>query len=207
LALEWATTRMVSDDSAKGIGLAAPEALLPQKLKLIIGEPTAEVELVSPYFVPTSACVDSFVALTQRDVKISLLTNSLAATDVATVHAGYAKWRAPLFEAGITLYELRRLSPDTGANTIAGLMDSSGSSLHAKTFSVDRSRVFIGSFNVDPRSAELKTEMGFVIESPALAQQIEAAFTSSIPANAYEVRLSDTGQLYWIELGRGVGAA
>ncbi len=158
---------------------------------------------MSPYFVPTSAGVDSFVALTRQDVKIRVLTNSLEATDVATVHAGYAKSRVPLLEAGITLYELRRLSRDTGANTSAGLMGSSGSSLHAKTFSVDRSRVFIGSFNFDPRSAELNTEMGFVIESPALARQIEAAFNSSIPANAYEVRLADTGQLYWIERWEG----
>lgn len=59
-------------------------------------------------------------------------------------------------------------------------MGSSGSSLHSKTFSVDRSRVFIGSFNFDPRSARLNTEMDFVIDSPALAQKIEAAFNSSI---------------------------
>jgi putative cardiolipin synthase len=82
-------------------------------------------------------------------------------------------------------------------------MGSSGSSLHSKTFSVDRSRVFIGSFNFDPRSAQLNTEMGFVIDSPALAQQIAAAFHSSTPANVYEVRLSDAGQLYWIERREG----
>jgi putative cardiolipin synthase len=64
---------------------------------------------------------------------------------------------------------------------------------------VDRARVFIGSFNFDPRSAKLNTEMGFVIDSPALAQQIADAFHSTIPANAYEVRLSDSGELYWIE--------
>jgi cardiolipin synthase C len=81
----------------------------------------------------------------------------------------------------------------------AGPMGSSGSSLHSKTFAVDRSRVFISSFNFDPRSAELNTEMGFVIESPALAQKIEARFNSGVPANAYEVRLSDAGKLYWIE--------
>jgi putative cardiolipin synthase len=64
-------------------------------------------------------------------------------------------------------------------------------------------RVFIGSFNFDPRSAKLNTELGFVIESPALAQQIEAAFNGRIPAEAYEVRLSDTGDLYWIERREG----
>jgi putative cardiolipin synthase len=78
-------------------------------------------------------------------------------------------------------------------------LGSSSSSLHAKTFSVDGARVFIGSFNFDPRSARLNTEIGFVIESPALARKIEAAFETRIPETAYEVRLSQNGQLYWIE--------
>jgi putative cardiolipin synthase len=202
LALEWAPTRLVSDDPAKGLGLAAPEALLPQKLEDLIGEPAAEVALVSAYFVPGAAGADELAALAQRGVRVRVLTNSLEATDVAVVHAGYAKRRKSLLEAGVTLYEFRRLSPDTGPSKSAGLGGSSGSSasgLHAKTLSVDRARVFIGSFNFDPRSAKLNTEMGFVIDSPALAQRIAAAFDSSIPANAYEVRLSDTGELHWIE--------
>jgi cardiolipin synthase C len=206
LSLEWAPTRMVSDDPAKGLGLAAPAALMLQKLKESIGEPVAEMELVSAYFVPTATGAEAFADLADRGVNVTVLTNSLEATDVALVHAGYAKWRKSLLEAGITLYELRRLSPDTGANKSAGFVGSSGSSasgLHAKTFSVDRSRVFIGSFNFDPRSAKLNTEMGFVINSPALAQRIAAAFDSNIPANAYEVRLSDTGELYWIERREG----
>lgn len=76
---------------------------------------------------------------------------------------------------------------------------SSASSLHSKTFSVDRSRVFIGSFNFDPRSAKLNTEMGFVIDSPTLAGRISKAFEQRIPAQAYEVRLSADRQLYWQE--------
>lgn len=199
LALEWAAVRMVSDDPAKGLGLAAPEALLPQMLKQIIGDPASDVELVSAYFVPAAAGVDLFADMARRGVKIRVLTNSLEATDVAPVHAGYAKRRKSLLEAGIALYELQRQSPRVRARKRARLTGSSGSSLHAKTFSVDRASVFIGSFNFDPRSAALNTEMGFVIESPELAQRIEAEFNSSIPANAYEVRLSDAGRLYWIE--------
>ncbi len=203
LVLEWAATRMVSDDPAKGLGLAAPEALVSGKLKDIIGESATHVDLVSPYFVPTAAGVEAFAALAERGVKIRGLTNSLEATDVAPVHAGYAKRRKALLKAGITLYEMRLLSPDIGRNRSAGAMRSSGSSLHSKTFSVDRLRVFVGSFNFDPRSAKLNTELGFVIDSPELAQKIEAAFDSTIPANAYEVRLSDAGKLYWIERRSG----
>jgi putative cardiolipin synthase len=197
LPLEWAATRMISDDPSKALGKAGGATLLPSQLKTIFGTPTARVDLVSPYFVPTAAGVDTFVGWAKQGVKIRVLTNALEATDTAAVHAGYAKWRKALLEAGVKLYELR-LSPHAPAKR-AGLPGSSGSSLHAKTFAVDRSRAFVGSFNFDPRSAKLNTEMGFVIDSPELAGRIAAAFDDSIPANAYEVRLSDSGRLYWLE--------
>ena len=199
LEVEWAVTRMVSDDPAKGLGQAAPETHLPEKLREALGQPVTQLRLVSPYFVPTATGVDWLVGLTKRGVEIQVLTNSLEATDVAFVHAGYAKRRKPLLKAGITLYELRRATTFPGPQEKGGSMGSSGSSLHAKTFSVDDARVFIGSFNFDPRSAKLNTEMGFVIESPPLAREIDAAFRDRVPTDAYEVRLSDGGQLYWVE--------
>ena len=137
--------------------------------------------------------------MARRGVRIEVLTNSLEATDVAVVHAGYAKRRARLLDAGVTLYELRRLSRAGEATRSEAGFGSSGSSLHAKTLAVDGSRVFVGSFNFDPRSAELNTEMGFVIQSPALAQKVDVAFAGRIPANAYEVRLTEGGKLYWLE--------
>ena len=203
LVLDWSATRMISDDPAKGLGLAGPETLLFPKLREIIGESAAEVYMESPYLVPTAAEFDEFVAVAERGVKIKVLTNSLQSTDVPIVHAGYSKRRKPLLEAGVTLYELRRLSPDTAPRTSAGRLGSSGSSLHAKAFSVDNSRVFIGSFNFDPRSSTLNTEMGFVIDSPALAQKMEVALSRRFLASAYEVRLSDAGKLYWIERREG----
>lgn len=203
LPLEWVTTRMISDDPGKGLGLATPENHLTYELNWIIDEAEAEVELVSPYFVPTATGVNSFTAMADRGVKIKIFTNSLEATDVPVVHAGYAKWRKPLLESGIKLYEMRRSSPETQKNRKTDIMGSSGSSLHAKTFSVDHASVFIGSFNFDPRSARLNTELGFVIESATLARQIDAVFNGSIPENAYEVRLSDDGGLYWLENRNG----
>jgi putative cardiolipin synthase len=202
LPFEWATTRMVSDDPAKGLGRAADDALLWPRLKRILGGPTHELELVSPYFVPTAAGVEFFAALAKQGVKITVLTNSLEATDVAAVHAGYAKWRKPLLKAGIALFEMKRTSSGPTVRD-RGLTGSSGSSLHAKTFSVDRSRVFIGSFNFDPRSARLNTEIGFVIDSPALAQRIANAFADSLPARAYKMHLSDAEVLQWVEQRNG----
>lgn len=199
LELEWATTRMISDDLAKGLGRATPDNLFPQQLKGVIGEPSAELDMVMAYFVPTTAGVDSLVSMAKRGVKIKIVTNSLEAIDGPYVHAGYTKYRKALLEAGITLYELRRLSPKPKGGKNAGPIGSSGSSLHAKTFAVDGSRIFIGSFNFDPRSAKLNTELGFVIDSPALAQQIAGTFETIIPERAYQVHLSDRGQIYWTE--------
>ena len=199
LAFDWTMVRTVSDDPAKGLGRAAPDALLPSMFQAIVGEPAIRMELVSAYFVPGVEGTEWFRSMANRGVKIQILTNSLEATDVAAVHAGYAKRRKRLLEAGITLYELRSLSDGVGPTRGGAGFGSSGSSLHAKTFAVDGSHVFIGSFNFDPRSAELNTEMGFVIESGALAQKVDAEFAVRIPANSYEVCLAEGGKLYWLE--------
>jgi len=202
LAFEWATVSMVSDDPAKGRGRAADDAFLWPRLKRILKAPTRELLLISPYFVPTAAGVEFFVTLARQGVKITVLTNALEATDVAVVHAGYAKWRRPLLEDGVQLFEIKSCSSGPSVRE-HGVMGSSASSLHAKTFSVDRSHVFIGSFNFDPRSARLNTELGFVIESPALAQASAETFANKVPANAYRVRLSYSGALQWVEQTHG----
>jgi len=203
LNFEWAEARLVSDDPAKGLGLAKPEKLLTARLAEILELPQTDVELVSPYFVPTAAGVKAFADIAQQGVSVRILTNALEATDVALVHSGYAKRRKDLLKAGIQLYELRREVATPIDEDKHKLFGSSGSSLHAKTFSVDRSHFFVGSFNFDPRSVDLNTEMGFVIDSPVLAQQIESQFNDRIPLYAYEVRLADNGRLYWLEQRNG----
>jgi cardiolipin synthase C len=203
LAFEWAPARMISDDPAKGLGRAAPESLLPHKLQEALGELTETLDVVSPYFVPTASGVDAFTALADRGVRVRVLVNSLEATDVDAVHSGYAKRRKPLLEAGIRLYEMQLVPTGEGAGAGAGPFGSSASSLHAKTFTVDRARLFIGSFNFDPRSAALNTELGFVIESTVLAARLSAVFDDTIPEAAYEVHLSSSGALYWTEKRSG----
>lgn len=199
LDLEWAPVRLVSDDPAKGLGLAPREALLPHQLKEILGTPQQHLQLVSPYFVPTRSGVEAFAAMAAQGIDVRVLTNSLDATDVAPVHAGYAKWRKALLQAGVELYEMRRTAPDHEPPPKGGPFGSSGSSLHAKTFAVDGQRLFVGSFNFDPRSSHLNTELGLVIDSPRLAEQIRSAFEQAVPANAYRVRLDEAGRLYWQE--------
>ncbi|MCI1836145.1 phospholipase D family protein [Achromobacter sp. HNDS-1] len=199
LALEWAPTRMVSDDPRKTLGTAPPEAMLSHQLQDIIGTPTTDVELVSPYFVPTASGTEAFAAMAQRGVKVRVLTNALEATDVAVVHSGYASRRRDLLAAGVELFEMKRQPGEVERNKSLGPFGSSGSSLHAKTFAVDGRSVFVGSFNFDPRSARLNTELGFVIDSPTLARHIAKAFDEDIARTAYRVCLDDKGALYWLE--------
>ena len=194
----WAATRMVSDDPAKGLGRQRPRGTLLERLSDALNVPTRELQLVSPYLVPTRTGERALSELARDGVRVSILTNALEATDVPIVHAGYAKRRRKLLKAGVVLYELMRVAR-VRSRRDRRLTGSSGSSLHAKTFSVDCARVFVGSFNLDPRSASLNTEMGLVIESPALAAQIAAAFAEDIPARSYRVTLSEAGALQWIE--------
>lgn len=199
LPLEWARTKMVSDNPAKGLGRVNGHKLLINHLPEVLGQPQSDLLLVSPYFVPTAAGVNTFVALADKGVNVEILTNAMEATDVLPVHAGYAKRRKALLKAGVKLYELRQLSSEVKRNTIVGTFGSSASSLHAKTFAVDRERIFIGSFNFDPRSMHLNTELGFVIESPMLASLVQDEFQEQVKVNAYEVKLDQRGKLYWVE--------
>ena len=198
LALEWSSVQMVSDDPAKGLGQEQRSGLMVDQLYRVLGTPQRSVALVSPYFVPTAAGTEALARLRQSGVAVSVMTNAYEATDVPLVHAGYAKHRKALLQSGVALYEMQRLAlPGKGTGSRLNPLGSSGSSLHAKTFAIDGERAFVGSFNFDPRSALLNTELGFVIDSPRLARQIEQAFATKVPERSYTLRLSDAGRIEW----------
>jgi putative cardiolipin synthase len=188
---------MVSDDPRKGLGQAEKEGLVTHQLAQVLARPPQRsLDLVSPYFVPTAAGVEVFERLAARGVRVRILTNALEATDVSAVHSGYARYRKALLRSGVELYEMRRGAVVMGRS---GVLGSSGSSLHAKTFAVDGERVFVGSMNFDPRSAHLNTELGFIIDSPVMAKAVGQVFDSEVPVSAFAVRLDDQGDLVWIE--------
>lgn len=202
LDIEWAGARLVADDPAKTL---EPE---PSEGQLLLGEllegtgPRRSFDLVSPYFVPGEKGTAALEALARRGVRVRVLTNSLAATDVAIVHSGYAKRRCGLARAGVILYEMKpQVAADgTKEKRKAAASGSSAARLHAKTFAADGERIFVGSFNFDLRSALLNTEMGLVIESPPLAGRLGAMFDEIVPPNAYEVRALEAEPcLEWIE--------
>jgi len=199
LPLEWASAHVVSDDPSKVLrDMSRGELNMLPRLQAALGDPARELDLISPYFVPTEDGVIALRTLVERGVKVRVLTNSLSATDVSPVHAGYSKYREGLLKAGVKLYEMKPVSQVKREHGVPG--SSSGGQLHAKTFGVDRSRIFVGSFNIDPRSAWLNTEMGVVYESPALAGRLARLFDAPIPGSVYEVRLVSNGRgIEWIE--------
>lgn len=207
----WAPTQLVSDDPLKIFNAEDTEqAILPQLLR-VLGTPENRLVLVSPYFIPGDEAVTAFATLSQQGVHISVFTNSFKTTDVAIVHAGYIKYRKALLDAGIELIELRekanpvalkappeqQVNGETDQEQITRWMGSSGSSLHAKTFIVDQQRVFIGSFNFDPRSIHYNTEMGFVIDDAELALLIETQMQNLVADYAFQLQLDENGRLLW----------
>jgi len=212
LELHWAHTETLSDPPDKVLGLARPDDLVYRKIEQVIDAAEHEVAIVSPYFVPTAHDVASLVRLSQSGVKVRVLTNSLEATDVPAVYAGYATSRQALLRGGVALFEERstpgapkRASKEAGGRAPFGLGASASTSLHAKTFSVDQETVFVGSFNFDPRSAQLNTELGFLIASPALAIDLSDAFKDQIPDHAFRLVLNDRGNIDWV-FGSGASA-
>jgi cardiolipin synthase C len=201
LPIQWARVDMVSDDPGKALGRSPRSDFLWDRLLQLMPLARTEFKLVSPYFVPTRAGEAFFAELARGGVAVSVLTNSLEATDVPAVHAGYARWRVPLLEAGVRLDELKAAAapPDVRDRRLAG---SSSASLHAKTFVIDREHVFVGSLNFDPRSAALNTELGFLIHSPVLGAAVAVGIERRARTSAYRVQLVD-GRLQWVQQGPG----
>lgn len=197
---EWTTVQVVADSPLKGEGIAVDDDLMIYQLGVILGDVDTRLLLASAYFVPGEAGTEYFNSLEARGVEVEILTNALDTTDVFLVHAGYSRYRRELLEGGIDLYELKLRGTPTESETFQVLpLGISGASLHAKTFSVDDDRVFIGSFNFDPRSALLNTEMGFLIDSPDMAARMSRFFEDAITTLSYQPRLTPNGKMVWLD--------
>jgi putative cardiolipin synthase len=202
---------MVVDPPEKVEGNSSVSDLLLGQMIGLRVDPEEELLVISPYFVPGRIGMDWLAYLRARGVAVKVLTNSLAANDVPLVHAGYSRYREPLLDLGVDLYELKPLPRSSPKKRNLGSSGSSRSSLHAKSFVFDRKRVFIGSFNFDPRSALLNTELGLVIDSPLLAEIVALmAEQGMMPANSHRLSLDGSGEartLVWTsESARGVEA-
>lgn len=192
LRLEWGEARVMADTPLKA-------ETFTRDLSSLVREARQHVTLISPYFVPGPRGVAAVKSLTERGVKLRVLTNSLATTDAALVHVGYARYREALLALGVELHELR---PRLGApRQVAGAFGSSHASLHAKVLVIDGQSALVGSMNMDPRSQRLNTEVGVVVRSPVIARQLDQLFDEVSHGSTWRVSLAEDGSLRWTRSG------
>jgi putative cardiolipin synthase len=200
----WGRATIVSDRPDKVLTSAAKtQTHLAPKLRQIVDATKRELFLVSPYFVPGKQGVDLLASVRQRGARVVVITNSLASTDGVPVHSKYQLYRKPLLKAGVELYELKRTAGVEHGRRLKGFRGLSGpsgsgsASLHAKTFVFDRRIGFIGSYNLDPRSSKLNTEMGVLFDCPKLVRHLPETLGRDIAPNAYRVELVGN-RLAWV---------
>jgi putative cardiolipin synthase len=165
-------------------------------LQQLVSGANEELIVISPYFVPQKQGVDFFATLVKKGVRVVIISNSLASTNHSSVHAVYARYRKPLLRQGIELYELRP--------RFEAMQTETKLTLHSKVATVDRKWLFVGSFNLDPRSLYLNTEMGMSVKSTRLAESMATSILDTLPDFAYKLRLSQTGKLQWLLQTAGV---
>jgi len=202
LGLVWGKAIAFADQPAKVTATSeemARSMSVSMNVMDLVMKAKSDVLISSPYFIPGPLGVHAFHDLQGRNVKITILTNSLAANDEPLVHTGYARYRVELLKSGVDLYEL---SPTRILkNKRLMLPGSSLGRLHAKTAVIDGSTVFIGSMNLDPRSASKNTELGVIVESPQLAKEVIRTIHISKLQSAYRLRFASDGEsLQWLTM-------
>ena len=198
LQLTFAHVQLLADEPAKAAGAAGAAARTTRDdAAAAMSTAQRELMIISPYFVPGEAGMAMLQAVAERGATLTVTTNSLGATDEPLVHAGYSRYRVAMLEMGVKLQELgATLSRKAG---LLGNFRSSQGRLHAKLAVIDGERLFIGSMNMDGRSARYNTELGLLIDSPELAAEVAALFKAGAQASTYRLRLADGGQrIEWL---------
>jgi len=212
LPLVWAGWSVVCDspDKRKIEKGWRVGALMERPVAATTAAVRGELLMITPYLVPGPEGMQLFQGLRDRGVAVRLLTNSLESNTVPAAQAGYMHYRVPLLEKGIDLYEIRAvLGNARGSGQTAEISSYGNYSLHGKMFIFDRRKVFIGSMNFDQRSMHLNTEIGLIIDSDVLAQQLVTRFTAMVaPENAYHLALDGKApaQLLWETVENGTPA-
>jgi len=214
LPLVWAPAYLISDSPDKKSvvdGDSQGELMWEQVVRATLAV-QSELLMITPYLIPGDEGMQQFRELLDRGARIRILTNSLDSSAFPLAHSGYMGYRVPLIEEGVELYEIRsNLGNVRGSGQTEAMASHGNYSLHAKMFVFDRKRILVGSMNYDPRSMYLNAEIGLLIDSPELAQELVRRFEAMAqPANAYQVLLqpdpSGSGQhLVWRTLeGEGM---
>jgi len=181
---------VVTDDPEKlQTRIADEQQVLVNYLGQLAVNAEKEIIVVTPYFVPMPRGVEFWRELASSGLRVVLITNSLASTNHTAVHSAYSKYRRPIVEAGIELYEARV--------DAVGAAEAEALTLHSKAIIIDRKTFFVGSLNLDPRSVEINAEMGIVIDSPEMAGKLAHMVLEDLDEFAYRVRYDEKGKISW----------
>jgi len=190
-----ADARLLSDSPDKLINEISDEQMqLANDLREVLLSAEKEVIVITPYYVPRDDGIDLLRNLTDRGLRVLIVTNSLASTNHVPVHSGYAKYRKNVIRAGAELYEIRA---NAGREFDNRDDRPDALTLHTKVFLFDRRYLFVGSLNLDPRSIEINAEMGLLIDSPEFADGMAVAVEERLAAAAYRVVLNKRGKIEW----------
>lgn len=189
----WVADATVAADppeKAKGLHL---DQWLVHRIEALLRGARSSIQITSPYFIPGSTGTELFEQMRVNGVSVEILTNSLAATDVIAVHGAYSRYRKVLVASGVSIHELK----PNPSQSRASVFGSRTASLHTKSMVIDGNTGFVGSFNLDPRSASINTEMGIVFTDAGLASQLAEVFQRFIsPPCSYDL-LMEKNQLVW----------
>jgi putative cardiolipin synthase len=197
----WGPAEVVyNDPSRAGKPSKAPPGVVWERMRALAQQAQHEIVAENAYLVPEQKHAPGYRELRDRGVTLRLLTNSLASTDVVPVNAHYAKTRPELVDMGVELYEMKPWAASRELYLAHAAKSKAHLSLHGKAAVFDRKIVFVGSFNLDPRSAALDTETVFVVQSPELAAQLLEAFATDFePANAWRIgKVAGKRDVAWI---------
>ncbi len=198
LNLTWVPATVLADRPAKIASETSPdeEVTIANDLATLMLSAKQELIVISPYFVPGKDGMAMFSKLVGQGVHIRILTNSLASTDSPLVHNGYSRYRVKLLKLGVELSEVR---PKLGQKRARfHPFRSSNASLHAKALVIDQRTVFIGSMNMDARSARTNSELGLVMRSTEIARQVTSLLDDISADGSYRLQLVDhTDQIEW----------
>ena len=191
-----ALSRVVTDDPEKLLNKVANDyKVLATALVEEIESAKNEVVVITPYFIPGKNGVKFWRSITDKGVRVVVFTNSLASNNHTPVHSGYARYRHDMIDAGVEMYEIR-----VDSSSVPEGGDQQGYdavTLHTKALAIDRRLTFVGSLNLDPRSIDINTEMGVLIDNAELTSMMVEAFLDGLPNLAYRVSENDKGKLRW----------
>ncbi len=197
-----AEVEVITDDPDKLRNVISRDhQILINRMAEVVANAESEIIVVTPYLIPGDEGIEFWEYVADKGVRVIMLTNSLASNNHIPVHAAYARYRHRLIQAGIELHEMRVNAIDIPEDDEES--DFESVTLHTKAIMVDRRFTFIGSLNLDPRSIDINTEMGVLVDSKDMAERLATVFMERLPKFTYRVVENDNGDLRWHALVNG----